>query len=106
MASNALRVMRTSPPTSNVVGRFRFFIAARSARRGLQCYQPLHQAVVRGIRNLRLVQNVIEIFVMAQLVAQLFDLVFGGYRLGHGTLVKNLRWNSHLLYRMELSRRG
>jgi len=39
--------------------------------RGLQLLEAIHQAIVGGIGNFRLVQHVIEIFVVAQLVAQI-----------------------------------
>src|SRR5712672_1980952 len=57
-----------------------------SGMRGLQLLEAVHQAIVGGVGNFGLVQHVIEIFVMTQLVAQIFDFDFGGYRLGHGTL--------------------
>jgi hypothetical protein len=44
--------------------------------------------------------------VMAQLVAQIFDFDFGGYRLGHGTLGRTFTGIRIILYRMENSRRG
>src|SRR5919108_2725615 len=42
--------------------------------RRLQLFQPLHQPVVRRVRNLRLIQHVIPVFVVAQFLAQLFHL--------------------------------
>src|SRR6267154_191179 len=79
--------------------------------RGLEFLEAVHQAIVGGVGNFRLVQHVVEIFVMAQLVAQGFDLlpgdfVLGGYRLGHGTLGRTFGGIRIILYRMENSRRG
>ncbi len=74
--------------------------------RCFQLFEPLHQTVVGGIRNLRLVQNVVQILVVPQFVAQLFGLVFSGYSLGHGTLERTFIGMRIILYRMEFSRRG
>ncbi len=73
--------------------------------RRLQFLEALHQTVIGGVGNFRLVQNVIEILVMAQLVAQLFDFVFGGYSLGHETLGRTFTGICIILYRMDASRR-
>src|SRR5258708_5737044 len=72
--------------------------------RGFQFLEALHQAVVGSVGNFRLVQNVIEILVMPQLVAQLFDLVFSGYGLGHETLGRTFTGTASY-YRMENPRR-
>ena len=53
---------------------------------GLEFLQALHQTIVGGVRNFRLVEDIIEILVVPQLVAQALDFVFGGYGLGHETL--------------------
>ena len=57
--------------------------------RGFQLLEPAHHAVVLGVRDLRPVQDVIQILVMVQLFAEIFDLFFdipvhnliGGHRL-------------------------
>src|SRR5712672_875038 len=79
--------------------------------RGFEFLEAVHQAIVGCVGNFGLVQHVVEIFVMAQLVAQGFDLlpgdfVLGGYRLGHGTLGRTFGGIRIILYRMENSRRG
>ncbi len=55
--------------------------------RRLQLFQPVHHPVVRRVRNLRLIGHVIEVFVVMQLLAQVFDLFFDACRrgLGHET---------------------
>src|SRR6185312_4241031 len=46
--------------------------------RSLKLFEFLHQAVKVGVRNLRSIQDVIEVFVAANVVAQLLNLVFDG----------------------------
>src|SRR5882762_3730327 len=79
--------------------------------RGFEFFEAVHQAIVGGVGNFGLVQHMVEIFVVAQLVAQGFDLlpgdfVLGGYHLGHGTLGRTFGGIRIILYRMENSRRG
>jgi hypothetical protein len=54
----------------------------------LQLFQPVHHPVIGRIRDFRLVQHVILIFVVAQLLAEVLDLFFhsGGCSFGHETL--------------------
>src|SRR6266513_92690 len=64
--------------------------------RSLQLFQPVHQPVIRGIRNLRIIEHVIPVFVVAQLLAKLFYLFFHTCwrSLGHETLGRSLCGNS------------
>src|ERR1700719_3207626 len=57
--------------------------------RGFQLFELAHQAVVGSIRNFRVVRDVIAVFMMAQLFAQIFDFVFyGGAGPDHESLVR------------------
>jgi hypothetical protein len=62
---------------------------------GLQLFQPVHQAVVSGVGHLGIVQNVVAVVVIANLVAQLFDLVLRRRSLGHGHPLKNIHVIQH-----------
>jgi hypothetical protein len=49
---------------------------------GLEILELLHQLVEFGVADLRLIENVVEILVVTDLLAESFDLfldVFGGY---------------------------
>src|SRR5690348_1713509 len=54
--------------------------------RRFQFLQPPHQPVVRRVRNLRLIQHVIPVFVVAQLLAQLFHLFLSALHVCHRRL--------------------
>ena len=55
-----------------------------------ELFQPIHQPVVSGVGELRLIQNVVSIVVVANLVAELLDFLFRRNGLGHGTLERTL----------------
>ena len=58
---------------------------------GLELLEPLHEPVERGVGNFRIVRDVIEVLIPANLLAETFDLFGGvaglcGSGLGHGNL--------------------
>ena len=55
--------------------------------RGFQFLQPVHHPVVSRVRDFRIIQDVVAVFVVAQLLAKLFNLFFdaSGRSLGHKT---------------------
>ncbi len=81
---------RATHPLARRIGRDQF------GMRGFQLFEAVHHAVKGGVGNLRVVENVIAVFVVPQLLAELLDLVFhtgsGGF--GHETLGRTDSWNS------------
>ena len=76
---------RAAHPLRGRIGRAQFGIL------GLQFLEPLHEAVECGVGNFRIVRHIIEVLILANLLAETFDLFGGvaglcGSGLGHGNL--------------------
>jgi hypothetical protein len=57
---------------------------------GFQGLEPAHELVVFGVRDLRVVQDIVLVFVVAEFFAELLDL---DHRIFHWPLIYNLTRN-------------
>ena len=62
----------------------------------LQVLQLLHQLVEFRVADFGIVENVVEVFVMANLLAQRLDLFFGVFRSHRREIIFKIIWATQL----------